>query len=426
MKMSKDKISVITVCYNAEANLRATIESILNQTYRPHVEYIIIDGGSSDASLDIIKSYSSEIDVLVSEADHGIYDAMNKGVNKSSGKWIQFMNAGDVYSSKDILSDIFDNKAYTADIIYGNSNRVTPTGNTFPVMHGGHKLLYCEATFRHGACFIDAKYHKKNLYKTDRPEFGFALDFKFLHDAFVEGRSFKGLDRFIIDYLEEGISSNKYKSVLYSQRIIGKDKNSFFIAIKVLKNYTKIYIRDSFIAKPIKSVKYFFVNWFVCKLLNEVPSWRFRRFFYGLVGMKIGEGSIINQSFEYFSPDRLSIGNKTHINRKCFIDARGYCSIGNNTSISHEALILTGTHDINSVNFSEVHKPVKIEDHVWIGARATVLPGVRIGKGAVIAAGAVVTKDVNSFEIVGGVPAKVIGSRREDVDYSCDWGLPFV
>ena len=63
---------------------------------------------------------------------------------------------------------------------------------------------------------------------------------------------------------------------------------------------------------------------------------------------------------------------------------------------------------------------------MWIGARATVLPGVEIGDGAIVAAGAVVTEDVNRFEIVGGVPARSIGTRREDVDYACGWGIPFV
>jgi acetyltransferase-like isoleucine patch superfamily enzyme len=399
---------------------------VLRQTYREHIEYIIIDGGSTDTTLDIVNSYATGIDVIVSEKDNGIYDAMNKGVQASSGDWIQFMNAGDVYSSPDILHKVFENRQYESDIVYGKSNRVTESGNTFPNMHKSIGRLRYEPTFRHGASFIDSRYHKSNLYQIDRVDLGFALDFKFLHDAFVEGVRFEEVDEFIIDYLEDGASNNKYRSVLYSQRIVGEGKSKFFNRIKIAKSYIKIYIRDSFIAKPIKTLKYFFVNWFVCKVLSGVPSWWFRKVFYRLVGMKIGEGSIINQGLEYFSPDRLSIGDRTHINRKCFIDARGYCSIGNDTSISHEVLILTGTHDINSANFAEVHKPVDIGDHVWIGARAVILPGVKIARGAVIAAGAVVTKNVDNFAIVGGVPAKILGGRREDLDYSCGWGIPFV
>jgi len=423
---SKKALSIITVCYNEESHIQATIESVLKQTYRKHIEYIVVDGGSTDATLDIVNSYGTEIDVIISERDNGLYDAMNKGVQICTGDRVQFMNAGDVYSSQDVLQNVFDKSQYASDIVYGKSNRVTEVGNTFPNMHESIGVLRYEPTFRHGASFICSRYHKANLYQVDRADLGFALDFKFLHDAYVDGVKFEEVDEFIIDYLIEGASSNKYKSVLYSQRIVGEGKSSFVNRIKVARSYIKIYLRDSFIAKPIKTLKYFFVNWFVSKLLSGMPSWAIRKAFYRLVGMNIGEGSIINQGLEYFSPDRLSVGDRTHINRKCFVDARGYCSIGNDTSISHEVLILTGTHDINSANFAEVHKPVDIGDHVWIGARAVILPGVKIARGAVIAAGAVVTKNVNSFEIVGGVPAKVIGIRRRDIDYSCGWGIPFV
>jgi acetyltransferase-like isoleucine patch superfamily enzyme len=424
--MKEYKLSVITVCYNEEDNIQSTIESVLQQTYIEHVEYIIIDGGSTDSTLNIIEPFLKDVDIFVTESDDGLYDAMNKGIKKAHGEWIQFMNAGDVYSSQDIIQRIFENKAYTSDFIYGKSNRVIENGNVFPCMHKCVQLLHYGPTFRHGACFVSSRYHKLNLYQIDRADLGFALDFKFFYDAFIEGRKFEEIDDFIIDYLEEGISNNKYKSIYYSQRVVSEGKSQFLNKIRLFKMYAKVYLRDSFISKPIKALRYLFVNWFVCKLLNEVPSWRFRKFFYKLVGMKISNGSIINQGFEYFSPDRLTIGACTHINRKCFIDARGHCFIGNNTSISHEVLILTGTHDINSINFSETHKPVKIKDHVWIGARAIILPGITIGKGAVVAAGAVVTKNVNNFEVVGGVPAKVIGSRRDDIDYSCGWGIPFV
>jgi acetyltransferase-like isoleucine patch superfamily enzyme len=424
--MNSYRLSVITVCYNEEANIRATIESVLSQTYRSCVEYIIIDGGSTDSTLAKIKPFLQDVDIFVTESDSGVYDAMNKGISRASGEWIQFMNAGDVYSSQDVVQQVFENKVYEADFIYGKSNRVTASGNLFPCMHGSYEALRYEPTFRHGACFINGQYHKSRLYQLDRADLGFALDFKFLHDAFMEGKKFKEVDHFLIDYLEAGISNNKYKSALYSQLIVGDNDSWLVSQIKILRKYIKIYVRDSLLIKPLKGLKYFFVNWFVCKVMNGFPSWAVRKIFYRMVGMKIGMQSVINQGLEYFNPDRLSIGSGTHINRKCFIDARGFCSIGNNTSISHEVLILTGTHDVNSVTFCEIHRPVTIGDNVWIGARATILPGVTIGKGAVIAAGAVVTKNVDSFDIVGGVPARVLAARREDVDYSCGWGIPFV
>ena len=424
--MNSKVLSVITVCYNEEANIESTIKSVIAQTYSEHVEYLVIDGGSSDATMDIINSYSDYIDVVVSEKDKGIYDAMNKGVLAASGEWIQFLNAGDVYSSQDVLRKVFENRQHSADIIYGRSNKVTETGNKFPNAPKQLEMLRFEPTFRHGACFVAADYHKSNLFQLDRADLGFALDFKLLHDAFVRGLTFKEVDYFVIDYLEDGASNNKYQSILYSQRVVSEGKSGIVSRIRIAKGFAKVFLRNSVVAKPIKLLKYFFVNWVIGKVLGVLPFWGVRRFFYRLSGMRIGEGTVINQGMGFFSPDRLSVGKQTHINRKCFIDARGYCSIGNSTSISHEVLILTGTHDVNSANFAEVHKPVQIGDHVWIGARAIILPGVRIGDGAVVAAGAVVTKNVDSFKVVTGVPAKTTGIRREDVDYTCDWGIPFV
>ena len=89
-------ITIITVAYNAVKDIENTILSVLNQTY-PNIEYIIIDGGSTDGTLDIIKKYEDKISYWVSEPDKGIYDAMNKGTLKATGVWLNFMNAGDTF-----------------------------------------------------------------------------------------------------------------------------------------------------------------------------------------------------------------------------------------------------------------------------------------------------------------------------------------
>ncbi|HPU00025.1 MAG TPA: DapH/DapD/GlmU-related protein, partial [Armatimonadota bacterium] len=87
--------------------------------------------------------------------------------------------------------------------------------------------------------------------------------------------------------------------------------------------------------------------------------------------------------------------------------------------------LITAQHDMNDPDFANVLAPIVIEDYVWIGSRATVLPGVRIGRGAVVAAGAVVTRDVAPLTVVGGVPARPIGERKPGMRYVCDWFYPF-
>jgi acetyltransferase-like isoleucine patch superfamily enzyme len=145
-----------------------------------------------------------------------------------------------------------------------------------------------------------------------------------------------------------------------------------------------------------------------------------------MVGMKIGKKSILNMSLSFFSIHRVSIGQNTHINRKCFFDARAGIIIGNNVSISHQVTLMTGGHDVYSIGFISKYQPIVIKDYAWIGANATILQGVIIGQGAAVAAGAVVTKDVEPYTIVGGIPAKKIGNRNQDIKYTPNWGVPFV
>jgi maltose O-acetyltransferase len=172
------------------------------------------------------------------------------------------------------------------------------------------------------------------------------------------------------------------------------------------------------------------VRLFVIQMLNyvtnhvviHVPSFTLRHLWYRRVlGIEIGEGAGVHLGTYvwFYSPREIRrigvrIGRNTRINRNCTLDARSPLTIGDNVSISPEVMILAGTHDVNDPKFapSEVGPwAVAIGDHAWIGSRATIMPGVSVGRGAVVAAGAVVTKDVPPLTIVGGVPAKPIGTR---------------
>ncbi|MBI2196520.1 acyltransferase [Candidatus Daviesbacteria bacterium] len=149
-----------------------------------------------------------------------------------------------------------------------------------------------------------------------------------------------------------------------------------------------------------------------------VPCHLFRLFFYTLAGVKIGKGSRIHVGARFFYPANIKIGEGTIIGDNIFLDGRDKLVIGNHVDIASGVMIYNSEHDVNSEDFHAVSAPVEIGDFVFIGPRAIILPGVRIGRGAVVAAGAVVTKDVEDFAIVGGVPAEVIGERKaRDLHY---------
>jgi glycosyltransferase involved in cell wall biosynthesis len=128
MQDNISKITIITVVFNDKLNIERTIKNVLEQDYK-EIEYIVIDGGSTDGTLEILKKYSGEIDVLISEKDRGIYDAMNKGIRLSTGNWICFMNSGDIFNSKSSISinEIkFNNRGisflYSDTILYDNKS----------------------------------------------------------------------------------------------------------------------------------------------------------------------------------------------------------------------------------------------------------------------------------------------------------------
>jgi len=142
------------------------------------------------------------------------------------------------------------------------------------------------------------------------------------------------------------------------------------------------------------------------------PSHHVRRLLLRLGGAKIGRGSAIHMGCHFFSVKNLEIGQDSIIGQGAFLDGREALIIGNHTDVASEVLIYNSEHDINAEDFIAINAPVEVGDYVFIGPRAIILPGVKIGRGAVVAAGAVVTHDIPDFTIVGGVPAKTIGERK--------------
>lgn len=133
--------------------------------------------------------------------------------------------------------------------------------------------------------------------------------------------------------------------------------------------------------------------------------------------VRIGDQTSVHRNCRFYRPSGVTIGGHTVVNRDVLLDGRMGLAIGNNVSISEGVAIFTLEHDPSSPTFENRGASVRIGDHVFIGARAILLPGVAVEQGAVIAAGAVVTHDVEPHQIVAGVPARSIGQRRNDLDY---------
>ena|SRR3972149_3073673 len=152
--------------------------------------------------------------------------------------------------------------------------------------------------------------------------------------------------------------------------------------------------------------------------VGYVPSHHYRRFFYRLFGMKIGRGSTLHMRARFYNTFNIEIGEDSIIGEDAILDGRGKLTIGNHVDIASEVMIYNAQHDVRDPNFRAICAPVTIQDYVFIGPRAIILPGVTLKKGAVIGAGAVVTKDVEEYSIVGGVPARQIGERGvRDLNY---------
>ncbi len=198
-------------------------------------------------------------------------------------------------------------------------------------------------------------------------------------------------------------------------------------------------------------MRWFIDFWvYLATITGYIPSHTIRLFLYRtLFRIKIGEDSSIHWRAEFNQPSGIAIGHNTIIGNDAFLDGRFFRKwsgkehkiltyikdffnprerplvIGNNVSIAGEVRMYTMEHDINDPDFKEVGAPVVIDDYVVIGTRVTILPGVHIGKGAVVASGAVVTKNVEPYTVVGGVPAAFIKNRAKDLRYTLKFARLF-
>lgn len=222
--MNKPLITVITVCYNVVSSIEETILSVINQTY-PNIEYIIIDGGSTDGTIDIIKKYKNRISIWISEPDKGIYYAMNKGIKLATGEWINFMNCGDSFYSNTTIEDVFNMANSTSDIIYGNTNLLLDIGKF--VKKGTIATLQDYMPFVHQSSFSRTSLMKEYRFDT---KYKICADRNFFFTAYKNKFKFEYIDKTISNYeAEAGISSVNTINLMYEKGMIeGINENLYW------------------------------------------------------------------------------------------------------------------------------------------------------------------------------------------------------
>lgn len=233
-------ITVITIAYNAFSTIEQTILSVINQTY-PHIEYIIIDGGSNDGTVNIIEKYSNKLSYWISEPDKGIYDAMNKGIHLAKGRWVNFMNSGDTFYDNMTIEKVINKANWDSDIIYGNTNLIYSFGRYIQkgeVVTKDNYMPFC-----HQSSFSNCDLMKKYGFNI---EYKICADKNFFYTAKHNNAKFEYVDVIISNYdAEQGVSANNMIRTKYEKGIIEKRYKNLTWKINYIVYYVTCNIKNN-------------------------------------------------------------------------------------------------------------------------------------------------------------------------------------
>ena len=241
------KITIVTVCYNTVESIEKTILSVVNQTYQ-NVEYIIIDGGSMDGTVDIIKKYAGNIAYWVSEPDNGIYEAMNKGIAKATGDYINFMNAGDYFVNNHVLTDIVESiQKDCVDVVFGNvvylidGTYYEEEARPFYGNHIKHSMGFC-----HQSCFVKTDMAKRFPFDL---KYRLAADYNMIMNISRNHGTFNHVNMPVAYYDMNGVS--EHLRLQHETEVFAIDRPSSLIT-----NYVEVRIRAAvrFVKKYMKFV----------------------------------------------------------------------------------------------------------------------------------------------------------------------------
>ena len=236
--IEKPLVTVITVCYNAVSLIEKTIRSVLAQQYE-HIEYIVVDGGSTDGTIEIIRKYEAHISHWITEQDEGIYDAMNKGVAMATGEWCIFLNAGDTFAADDVLNRIFQ-VPREADVIYGDVVK-NGTVKAAEPPHNSHRMYFC-----HQSCLTRTACLRTFPYDTSHR---MSADFKLYKLLWKKHYRFLQLPFAIANFDTTGVSNTSRSRGLYDNIRIIRELDGCLEQVRLLPRLYFVY--------------------FLCKLKNQ-------------------------------------------------------------------------------------------------------------------------------------------------------------
>jgi len=213
MTKANPTLSVITVVYNNVKDIERTINSIINQTY-PNIEFIVIDGKSTDGTLQIIESYKNSIATLVSEKDKGIYDAMNKGLIRATGDYVIFMNSGDEFYEPGTVEKVFAT-APDADIYYGETEMINDAGQSLGQRRHKAPEQFTWRDFKYGMSIShQAIYIRRSLTEPYNPKYQLSADIDWILRAAKKAKKIVKADGYVAKYLVGGMSKTKHRQSL--------------------------------------------------------------------------------------------------------------------------------------------------------------------------------------------------------------------
>lgn len=273
---TSQKVSVITVVLNGKETIEKTICSVLGQAY-PNLEYIIIDGGSIDGTLEIIKKYEDKINYWVSERDNGIYDAMNKGIKAASGEIINILNCGDVYENNFVVSDTVDifKKNNRLSCVLGRG-RFVDNKNQPVCVFKNQPLLTTLGFGKFDDCCHQAFFYKKELHQ----EFGlYDLNYKFSADRHFIQKIYASkkhpyflLNKILAVRRYEGLS-RKPEAMLENKKlydeIFGKSLTNYFLVLKYYLRKSKL---GSKVYKIYEKIKFLLSKKYNLKISENIKN----------------------------------------------------------------------------------------------------------------------------------------------------------